>query len=193
MNSFCLYFEIYGTEISREAINIATNYYKLNLNFGYLEDQKLESNTYDVITLWHVLEHLHRPDLMIKECHRLLKNKGVLIIAVPNFNLVFSLLRSKDISIFNHIFKKKYNTDILPDYDKKLIKKGFEIHLTFYTAKTLSSFIKRNGFKIIELSLDDYIPKQDYFTRFFYHFCDFLYKTFHHNLYPTIFLVAEKI
>jgi 2-polyprenyl-3-methyl-5-hydroxy-6-metoxy-1,4-benzoquinol methylase len=47
--------------------------------------EKLESNSFDVITLWHVLEHV--PDLahQTAELKRLLKPSGTLIIAVPNF------------------------------------------------------------------------------------------------------------
>ena len=45
----------------------------------------LPSNNFDVITMWHVLEHV--PDLseQIKELKRLLKPNGHLVIAVPNF------------------------------------------------------------------------------------------------------------
>jgi 2-polyprenyl-3-methyl-5-hydroxy-6-metoxy-1,4-benzoquinol methylase len=47
--------------------------------------EKLESNSFDVITLWHVLEHV--PDVVHQaaELKRLLKPSGTLIIAVPNF------------------------------------------------------------------------------------------------------------
>ncbi len=46
---------------------------------------QLEDHSFDVITMWHVLEHV--PDLnhQIKELKRLLKPTGSLIIAVPNF------------------------------------------------------------------------------------------------------------
>ena len=40
--------------------------------------------TYDVITLWHVLEHLPELKNAIERIKRLLKPNGVLVIAVPN-------------------------------------------------------------------------------------------------------------
>ena len=43
-----------------------------------------EENKYDVITLWHVLEHVHKLNESIQHIHKLLKEKGTLIIAVPN-------------------------------------------------------------------------------------------------------------
>ena len=46
---------------------------------------ELDSHTFDVITMWHVLEHVPNLDEQIKELKRLLKPKGTLIVAVPNF------------------------------------------------------------------------------------------------------------
>ncbi len=43
-----------------------------------------ETNKYDVITLWHVLEHVHKLNESIQHIHKLLKENGTLIIAVPN-------------------------------------------------------------------------------------------------------------
>jgi 2-polyprenyl-3-methyl-5-hydroxy-6-metoxy-1,4-benzoquinol methylase len=40
---------------------------------------------FDVITMWHVLEHVPDLDFQIKELKRLLKPTGTLIVAVPNF------------------------------------------------------------------------------------------------------------
>jgi 2-polyprenyl-3-methyl-5-hydroxy-6-metoxy-1,4-benzoquinol methylase len=46
----------------------------------------LQSHSFDIISMWHVLEHVPEPDLQIKELKRLLKPNGTIIIAVPNFN-----------------------------------------------------------------------------------------------------------
>ena len=45
----------------------------------------LENHSFDVISMWHVLEHVPNLDNQIKELKRLLKPNGTLIIAVPNF------------------------------------------------------------------------------------------------------------
>jgi 2-polyprenyl-3-methyl-5-hydroxy-6-metoxy-1,4-benzoquinol methylase len=45
-----------------------------------------ESNSFDVITMWHVLEHVYDPEIQIRELKRLVKPNGTIIIAVPNFN-----------------------------------------------------------------------------------------------------------
>lgn len=46
---------------------------------------QLPSNSYDVITMWHVLEHVPNYDQQIAELKRLLKTTGTLIVAVPNY------------------------------------------------------------------------------------------------------------
>ncbi|AWG24534.1 methyltransferase [Flavobacterium kingsejongi] len=47
---------------------------------------ELEDDSFDVITMWHVLEHVPNPDNQIIELKRLLKKGGSLFVAVPNFN-----------------------------------------------------------------------------------------------------------
>ena len=43
-------------------------------------------NTYDIITLWHVLEHVYDLDETMAAFHKHLQNNGALFIAVPNPN-----------------------------------------------------------------------------------------------------------
>lgn len=54
---------------------------------GFVEnEQAMEENTFDVITMWHVLEHVPDVKKQISELHRLIKPDGTVLIAVPNFN-----------------------------------------------------------------------------------------------------------
>ncbi|MBK0369647.1 class I SAM-dependent methyltransferase [Flavobacterium agrisoli] len=46
---------------------------------------ELQDHSFDVITMWHVLEHVPDLELQIQELKRLLKPTGTLIVAVPNF------------------------------------------------------------------------------------------------------------
>lgn len=41
--------------------------------------------SFDVISMWHVLEHVPNPEAYISDLKKLLKPEGVLIIAVPNY------------------------------------------------------------------------------------------------------------
>ena len=59
-----------------------------NYNIHLLPIEKLynlESASFEVITLWHVLEHVHDLNEYMKTFQRLLKPNGRLIIAVPNY------------------------------------------------------------------------------------------------------------
>jgi ubiquinone/menaquinone biosynthesis C-methylase UbiE len=47
---------------------------------------ELENNSVDIITMWHVLEHVPDIQAQIKELKRLIKPNGAIVIAVPNFN-----------------------------------------------------------------------------------------------------------
>lgn len=45
----------------------------------------LSDHSFDVITMWHVLEHVPNLDQQLNELKRLLKPNGVLLVAVPNY------------------------------------------------------------------------------------------------------------
>ncbi len=73
--------ETIGVEPSDRAKNIAKE-----KGISFVEETStLESNSLDVITMWHVLEHVPDLELQIQELKRLLKPTGTLIVAVPNY------------------------------------------------------------------------------------------------------------
>lgn len=75
--------QVSGTEKSAGARNFAQTEFGLEIN----ETEQLfqfENESFDAITLWHVLEHIHRLNENMEAFARLLKPKGKLIIAVPN-------------------------------------------------------------------------------------------------------------
>lgn len=74
--------EIIGVEPSEKAKAIAKN-----KGVTFVESiNDLENNSFDVITMWHVLEHVPDLENQIKELKRLIKPSGTIFIAVPNFN-----------------------------------------------------------------------------------------------------------
>ncbi|WP_178991337.1 class I SAM-dependent methyltransferase [Winogradskyella schleiferi] len=68
-------------ENARQISNSKTN----NAVFGSEELSNLKPHTFDVITLWHVLEHLPNLEMHTGLFKKLLKPNGTLVIAVPNF------------------------------------------------------------------------------------------------------------
>lgn len=75
---------VIGLEPDADAREMAGKLYNLKL-----KDQKelfqLPGSSFDAITLWHVLEHVHDLSGTIQQLKLLLKEKGKLFIAVPNY------------------------------------------------------------------------------------------------------------
>lgn len=73
--------ETVGIEPIKKAREIA-----IEKNLKIFSDlNEVKNQKFDVITLWHVLEHIPNLDETIVTLSKLLTNKGTLIIAVPNF------------------------------------------------------------------------------------------------------------
>lgn len=76
-------FTAYGYEPNADARSAATG--KTNRAQIIDDINSLEDNSLDVITLWHVLEHIEDQESVLKTFHQKLKETGKLIIAVPNY------------------------------------------------------------------------------------------------------------
>lgn len=111
-----------------------------------------EDDSIDIIIAGEIIEHLFNPLLFFKECYRILKKKGALIISTPNicsiknrFKVFFGCLPeycSRNTSLDNsrtHNFKNHvsdFNMVILKEF---LTKARFEI-----LQKTTNGIISRN-------------------------------------------------
>lgn len=78
--------EVQGVDFDAQAVEIARLRYGLDVRLGSLENQRYSSNHFDVVTMSHVIEHMHDPVALLKECHRILKPDGVIIVITPNVN-----------------------------------------------------------------------------------------------------------
>ena len=60
----------------------------INKNISITEnlDSIMENDSFDVITLWHSLEHIHNIKELFLHINRLLSPQGILVIALPNIN-----------------------------------------------------------------------------------------------------------
>ncbi len=73
--------KVTGIEPSDKAKGIA-----INKGISFATDlTSLQDHSFDVITMWHVLEHVPNLEHQIAELKRLIKPNGTVIIAVPNF------------------------------------------------------------------------------------------------------------
>ena len=68
-------------EQARKIANSKTN----NSVYNNMQLHQLKENSFDVITLWHVLEHLPNLEMHVYRLERLLKPNGKIVVAVPNY------------------------------------------------------------------------------------------------------------
>ena len=114
--------DIVGIEPSEQARTIAEN--RLNIKLLSPEESvKLQDSSFDLITLWHVLEHIDDLKFQTKEITRLLKPGGRLVIALPNFQ-----------SFDCQYFKQFWAAWDVPR------------HLNHFSPKTLQNIFKSLGF-----------------------------------------------
>ena len=118
-------FEVMGIEKSRTAKEHAISHFKL-----HVEEDLSHINTHNpfqVITLWHVLEHIENLNQSIEKIHTLLAEQGTLIVALPNHH--------------SHDAAK---------YGKYWAAYDVPRHLWHFHPETVHLLMKKHGFKIVE-------------------------------------------
>lgn len=88
----------YGVDpyLSFKNNNSQVKYYKKNLF-----NCRFPNKFFDVITLWHVIEHVSSPKKLLKEINRVLKDNGLLIISTPNLGGLGFKIAGQDWFHFN--------------------------------------------------------------------------------------------
>jgi 2-polyprenyl-3-methyl-5-hydroxy-6-metoxy-1,4-benzoquinol methylase len=119
-------FDCIGVDVSDDTIKYVKNTFGYNVK-NESELDHLIQNDYDVITQWHVLEHVHFLNERMKQLYNLLKKDGTLFIAVPNSN----------------------------SWDAKKYKEywdGYDVprHLYHFNKNSIKLLMEKHGFEIIE-------------------------------------------
>ena len=117
--------ECQGTELSEKAAACARSR-GLEVSVGNLLDLQLPSASYDVVTLWHVIEHLHDPTKALIQTNRLLKTEGIAILGTPNIA-----------SGMYKIFGRNWHALHLP------------YHLYLFSPETLTKVLQTAGFEVM--------------------------------------------
>lgn len=120
------HFEPLGADVSEEAIVYAKQHFDLEvINESILNDY--QANSFDVITQWHVLEHVHKLESRMLELKKLLSKNGTMFIAVPN----------------SSSFDAKYYGKFWDGYDVPR-------HLNHFNPKSFNLLMENTGFKVIK-------------------------------------------
>ena len=78
--------DVTGVDLSPVAVQRTREAPALPVLVGTLPHPHLAPGSFDVITMWHSLEHVHDPLAVLGEAHRLLAPSGKLLVAVPNID-----------------------------------------------------------------------------------------------------------
>lgn len=76
--------DVQGVEPNKGYAEYSIHEYGLKVQSGFIQDALFANDAFDIITLWHVLEHTEDPYAVLVKLHTLLKPTGVLVIEVPN-------------------------------------------------------------------------------------------------------------
>lgn len=116
--------EVAGCEPNRWLAAWGKEHYGIDIHAGTIFDMQLKDASFDVVTLWDVLEHTPDPKAVLLECRRLLKPGGLLVVNYPDINSLVSRLMGR-----GWVFL-------------------LSIHLYYFTKETITKMLETNGFKV---------------------------------------------
>lgn len=115
-------FAVTGIEPARWMAAYGREKYQLDIRDGILEPGSFEPHSFDVITLWDVIEHLPQPLETLQIVRSLLKTGGVLLVNYPDIGTLAARTLGWRWPFW------------------------LSVHLIYYTRKTMSEQLRRAGF-----------------------------------------------
>jgi 2-polyprenyl-3-methyl-5-hydroxy-6-metoxy-1,4-benzoquinol methylase len=79
-------FDVTGVDFSSEAAQVAKSENDVHVVVGSLEEAAFPARSFDVVTLFHVMEHVTNPRDVLREVERILKPGGSVVVQVPNID-----------------------------------------------------------------------------------------------------------
>jgi SAM-dependent methyltransferase len=124
-----------GCEISPTAVRYARTRLSLtDVLCARLEEAPYPPESFDIVTLWDVLDHLLAPDPVLRRCHTLLRPGGFCFIRTPNVALHLPRARAKRL-----VRGMRTGLAYLQARD----------HMHHYSMAALRQLLRRNGFAAI--------------------------------------------
>jgi 2-polyprenyl-3-methyl-5-hydroxy-6-metoxy-1,4-benzoquinol methylase len=78
-------YKVQGLDVSEWAAQYAVEKLGLSMTIGKIGDVHFPSRNFDIITMWHSLEHIPNPHMALQRAKSWLKKDGIIVIDVPNY------------------------------------------------------------------------------------------------------------
>lgn len=125
--------EVRGVEVSADIAALAIEHLgEANIHVGFLDQLEpqqsgFEIGSFDLITMWDVIEHVPDPQGLLQQAHKLLKPDGTLILETQNVDSRFAGILGKKWQHFKHEehlyhFNPKTITRLLADTDYQVVR-----------------------------------------------------------------------
>lgn len=123
----------YGLEVSKDARKYINKNYQNITVYGDLNTPELKNNMFDMVSLWHVLEHLENPEYVLNKIRSITKKKGFIILETPNSaSWILSLAKSKWFHLDAPRHLRIFNLQNIRKLAKKLNLEIIEIKYPFW-------------------------------------------------------------
>lgn len=86
--------EVTGVEPNRGYAGFSREQYGLDVRVGFIDEVELPAASFDLITIWHVLEHTADPYAVLRQLRAALRPGGRLVVEVPNIEATCQSPRS---------------------------------------------------------------------------------------------------
>jgi ubiquinone/menaquinone biosynthesis C-methylase UbiE len=159
-------FNVLGVDVSEKAIATANSLNKSsNVRFEVKSAEQLvaDGQKYEAIICSEVLEHLHQPENLLKVLRKILAERGVLIVTVPNGKGGRELFVTKPVQALMNNFPRSWRW--LSKIKSVLGYKGTTVqsdaddlsHIQFFTVNSLTALAHMGGFEIMHWGKSNFI------------------------------------
>jgi 2-polyprenyl-3-methyl-5-hydroxy-6-metoxy-1,4-benzoquinol methylase len=131
--------DVVGVDISEYAAARARERCQTEVYAGELVDVHFDEASFDVITMWDVVEHFAHPQRVLQEVHRILKDDGLILLDTPNEG---SLIRR-----LAHFIYRCFGGRIA--YPAKRLYHIY--HRYYFSEETLRRLLDASGFRVVQM------------------------------------------
>lgn len=185
-------FDSLGIELSELMHSYATNDLNLNVLRQDFFKADVQENSFDIITMWDVLEHIENPKEALEKVNSLLKDDGIFVFQVPQIDSIVAKKQKENWSMIsiehiNYFSKATVETFLRNNgFEPIKIKSSFEFKL--FIMFTVLPLLKRRKNKNISKDQISNSERQSFFNKFtkFPHFILVIIMFFHDILYKAM-------